>query len=394
MNGTTATRVKSVILSGLLAGTVFLAGCAGGLADSKVATVDGTPITRTAYDKTYKEFQKAFYVGNVPDSQKAALTDTLKRMTLEKLIAQTLIYNEAAKAGVTVTSAEVTDYKNKKILKDPVIAQQFKAFLTQNKMQESDFDAILKDNLLANKLIEAKGGPQVAVSDAEIKTLYDKHKDQFRHPERIHASHILVKAIEPQMKQELRAKTPTISDAELGKAVARQKETLKAKADKLFSEVKANPSRFEALAKVDSEDAASAGQGGDLGFMAQESTDPAFWAAIQKTPDGRLYPGVVSTPFGFHIVKVLAHQPPYVQTFEEAKPLIRDHLAQMKRQAFMQQWIEQQKTAAKIDIEPAYKPQEAPPPAAATAPPAVPPAAKMPSSASSEPGVAKHGSRG
>ena len=51
---------------------------------------DGTPISRADYDKTYQEFQKAFYVGNVPENQKAALADTPKRMTNNKLILPSL----------------------------------------------------------------------------------------------------------------------------------------------------------------------------------------------------------------------------------------------------------------------------------------------------------------
>lgn len=365
-------RAKASILAGMFAFSIFLSGC-NATHDVKVATVDGTPITKSEYDKTYGDFEKAFRMENVPEAQKGMLADTLKRMTLNKLIFQTLMYNEAAKAGIKVTEDDVKAYKKTKIMNDPVLAKQFKAFLDQNKMTEADFDNMLKDNLLVNKLMEQKGGAEVQVSDAEVQAFYTKNKDQFKMPERIHSSHILVKAIVPQMKQELRAKDPKISDADLDKAIAEKRNVLKAKADKLFNEVKAAPTKFPELAKTNSDDPISAKEGGDLGFMAEGGTDPAFWAAIEKTPKGQLYPGVVASQFGYHIVKVEEREAPHMQSFDEAKNMIKEHMAQTKKQIFMQKWAEQQKAVAKINIEPQFQPKEAeltpgggPLPAAAT----------------------------
>ncbi len=351
-------RAKASILSGLLAATILMSGC-NSMTDSKVATVDGTPITKSAYDKTYSEFEKAFHLESMPEAQKSMMSNTLKQMTLNKLVFQTLVYNEAAKANIQVTEQDIKDYKEKKIFKDPNLKNQFQGFLDQNHMKESDFDAMLKDNLLMNKLIEAKGGAEVQVTDAEVKSFYDKNQDQFKLPERIHATHILIKAIVPQMKQELLQKNPKMTPAEVDQTVAKEQADLKAKADKIYAEVKADPSKFAALATADSEDPMSAKSGGDLGLMAQGTTDPAFWNAIAKTANGQLYPGVVTSQFGYHIVKVLDRQPPHLQTFAEAKEMIREHMAQMKKQLFMQKWAEQQKTAAKINIEPAYKPTDA-----------------------------------
>ncbi|WP_373531593.1 peptidylprolyl isomerase [Vampirovibrio sp.] len=353
-------KTKVSLLAGMLAVTVLVSGCAkGGLGGGqKVATVNGTTITKAEYDKTYGDFEKSFHVENVPEAQKSVLDDYLKQMTLNKLILQTLINTEASKTGIKVTDAEVKEYKEAKIFNDPTLKEQFKTFLSQNKMQESDFDAMLRENLLLNKFMEAKGGQAVQVSDSEVKNFYDKNVDQFKVPESIHAKHILVKAIEPQIKQEVRKGNEKISDADLEKSVAAKKQDLKAKADKLFTEIKANPAQFEELAKKNSEDPMSAVKGGDLGYMPQGTVDPAFWAAADKTPKGQLYPGVVASQFGYHIIKVLDHKAPHQQTFAEAKDNIREQMSQQKKQAFLQQWAQQQRSVAKIDVEKAYQPKE------------------------------------
>lgn len=355
-------KAKASILAGMLAATVFVSGCAnqGGLGGGgKVAVVNGTVITKSEFDKTYTEFEKAFHLDTAPQQQREAMADTLKQMTMNKLIMETLIENEANKDGIHISDADVKKYKQEKILSKPEIAEQFHAYLKQNNMQESDFDAMLKDNLLWQKFTELKGGAAVQVSDADVKSFYDKNAEQFKIPERIHASHILVKAIVPQMKQELRTKNPKITDSEIDKDIAGEKEKLKAKADKIYSEVKADPAKFETLAKEDSDDTMSAQKGGDLGFMAESNIDPSFWAAANKTPDGKLYPGVVTSQFGYHIIKVISRQAPHQETFGEAKEMIREHMAQEKKQAFLQNWYESQKAVAKIDVEPAYKPKAA-----------------------------------
>ncbi len=355
-------KAKVSFLAGMLAVTVMVSGCAKGGFSPKVATVNGTVITKAEYDKTFGEMQKNMGLDSAgaDPEQKKLLDDYLKQMTLNKLIMQTLIDNDAAKSGISVTDADVKAYKEEKIFKDPAIKAQFQTFLTTNKMSESDFDAMVKETLLLNKFMDVKGGDAVKVSDSEVKNFYDKNVDQFKMPESIHAQHILVKAIVPQLKQELRKTQPNITDAELEKNISAKKQELKAKAEKLFSEVKAKPAEFEKIAKENSEDTMSAVKGGDLGYMPAGTVDPSFWQAADKTPKGQLYPGVVSSQFGYHIIKVLDHKAPHQQTFEEAKADIREHMAQQKKQVFMQQWVQGQRAVAKIQVEPAYEPKKEP----------------------------------
>ena len=69
-------------------------------------------------------------------------------MTLNKLILHTLVANEAQKANINVTDADVQAYKQKKIFSNPTLKEQYHTYLTQNMMSEADFDAMLKENLL------------------------------------------------------------------------------------------------------------------------------------------------------------------------------------------------------------------------------------------------------
>lgn len=389
------TKTKASILAGMTAFTVLLAGCSGGnsaMGDGgkKVASVNGVAITKADYDKTYDELRQALGLDKMPEQQKQMLADTVKQMTLNKLIYQTLVYSEAEKAGVKVSDQEVQQFKQDKIFKDPAMKEQYQSFLKQQKMSEADFDKSIREQLLLNKFTEVKGGPSVQVTDAEVEEFYNKNKDQFKLPERIKASHILVKAIVPQMKQEIRDKNPKITDTELEKQINTRKAEMKAKADKLFTEVKADPGKFEELAKKNSDDTVSAQNGGDLGLMVESNIDPVFWEAIEKTKDGAMYPGVLATQFGYHIIKVINHLPAKQETFAEAKDFIKDQLGQQKKQEFLKRWAEQSKTTAKISIEPEYMPQAAQPGAAGPAAGGQAQPMPQPQAANPQPQAAKH----
>ncbi|MDD5109615.1 MAG: protein translocase subunit SecD [Patescibacteria group bacterium] len=89
--------------------------------------------------------------------------------------------------------------------------------------------------------------------------------------------------------------TPTLSEAEIkAKAETVLKDALKPKAD------------FAALAKEYSDDAGSKDQGGDLGWKKASDLVPEFSAACFKDGKvGAVYPKLVKSEFGYHIIKVV-----------------------------------------------------------------------------------------
>src|SRR4029077_16894011 len=86
---------------------------------------------------------------------------------------------------------------------------------------------------------------------AEVQAAYDANSKQYTTNEERAAAHILI------------AVKPDASEAD--KAAA------KTKAEALAAQAKANPAKFADLAKANSQDPGSAGQGGDLGAFARGS---------------------------------------------------------------------------------------------------------------------------
>ncbi|MFZ0436071.1 MAG: peptidylprolyl isomerase [Chthoniobacterales bacterium] len=88
---------------------------------------------------------------------------------------------------------------------------------------------------------------------------------------------------------------------------------------------------FAAVAKSQSDDAASAQRGGDLGFLAESQIQPEI-----KTAAATLAKGGVSDPVrlndGWHLIKVLEVKEPYTATLDEVKGSLSNELRSQRAQ--------------------------------------------------------------
>jgi peptidyl-prolyl cis-trans isomerase C len=159
------------------------------------------------------------------------------------------------------------------------------------------------------------------VSDDEVQKYYDEHKDEFHRPARIHAAHIFFAA--------------EAGSADRAKKLVSAKKLLA----KILADQAKNPAAFAAAARDSSEDQATKAAGGDLGFKTQDELekafDPALAAAAAKLGDNETGQSVVESPKGFHLVRVIGHQPEMNRTLDESKAQIASRLAsQMKTKEF------------------------------------------------------------
>src|ERR1700730_4100169 len=151
---------------------------------------------------------------------------------------------------------------------------------------------------------------QITVDPAEVRKQYDDNVKQYTKAEERQASHILV------------AVKPDATEAE--KAAAKQK------AEALAASARKTPAKFAELAKQNSQDPGSAGQGGDLGSFARDgSMVKPFEDAVFSGKQGDIV-GPVQTDFGWHIIRITGVKPGKTQSFDEAKPQIEQDLKQLK----------------------------------------------------------------
>ena len=135
------------------------------------------------------------------------------------------------------------------------------------------------DQARAEFVVLSQDGLEVKVSDEEIKAWYDGHKDRYQQPEERRASHVLI-ATEGKDKAQARAK-----------------------AEQVLKDVQATPAAFAEIAKKNSDDPGSAGQGGDLGFFGRGMMVKPFDDAVFALKEGETS-GIVESDFGFHIIRL------------------------------------------------------------------------------------------
>jgi parvulin-like peptidyl-prolyl isomerase len=108
----------------------------------------------------------------------------------------------------------------------------------------------------------------------------------------------------------------------------------KEEADDIMNQLK-NGADFATLAKEKSTDPGTKENGGDLGWFTRGTMLADFEDAAFKTKPGELYSEIVSTPYGYHILKGIGH--------DANRPLDATQLAQAQ-EAAMTKWLGDQQT--------------------------------------------------
>jgi peptidyl-prolyl cis-trans isomerase D len=173
-----------------------------------------------------------------------------------------------------------------------------------------------------------KAAADVQVTSDDLRTYYDQHRDQYRMPEQVKVSHILIKTPLPG---------PDGKVDEKGVAEARHR------AEDLLQQLKSG-AKLEDLAKKYSEDTGSAKQDGSLGWIGKGQTVPEFEKTAFSLSKGQMS-DLVKSSYGFHIIRVDDKREAHVRTLDEVKPEIEpvikhqkgQQIAQKKADALMKQ---------------------------------------------------------
>jgi peptidyl-prolyl cis-trans isomerase D len=159
----------------------------------------------------------------------------------------------------------------------------------------------------------------VTVTQDDLRSYYEQHRDQYKTPEQVKVSHILIKTPLPG---------PDNKVDEKGAAEAQHR------AEDLLKQVKGG-ANFEDLAKKYSEDPGSAKQGGSLGWIGRGQTVPEFEKAAFSLPKGQMS-DLVKSSYGFHIIRVDDKQEAHAKSLDEVKseiePIVKHQLADQAAQ--------------------------------------------------------------
>jgi len=106
---------------------------------------------------------------------------------------------------------------------------------------------------------------------------------------------------------------------------------------------------FAALAKQHSQDPGSAPNGGDLGFFEQgRMVGPFNDAAFSLKPGATS--GLVETPFGYHIIRVVEKQPGRTVPLDEVRPKVEQYLQNLNKETETDAFVKSLRAKGKVEI--------------------------------------------
>jgi len=261
----------------------------------------------------------------------------------ELLVKQEILINklrDLVSSSATVTDAEVRkqfDKQNTKvkfnyavIKKDDILKSihpadaELKAFYERNK--NSYVNSIPERRQLKYIVVDnARLLSQTQVTQSELQSYYQDHRDQYLVPEQVNVRHILIKTPLPGPD---------------GKVDQKAVDAARAKAEDVLKQVKAG-GNFAELAKKYSDDPGSAKTGGSLGWINRNSgLVPEFKQAAFALPKGGTS-GLVQTSYGFHIIHVDDKQDAHVKSLDDVKAQIEPLIRQQKAAQSSQHEVEQ-----------------------------------------------------
>jgi len=192
--------VLLIAVAGLAAlhafGYLKLGGPSASEATASVAMINGESISRTDFDKRFGQVKTAVSTQQPLD---ATSTATLQEGVLDEMINTTLLLQEAKKAGITVTDADV-DQSYSDLLKNFGSEETLESQLSAVGMTKDELRVNLRNEKIIQAYLDAKTDiKSVTVTDAEIQAVYDQ---QFKGQEGAPTFADVKSAIESQLLQQ------------------------------------------------------------------------------------------------------------------------------------------------------------------------------------------------
>lgn len=212
----------------------------------------------------------------------------------------------------------------------------------------------VREMILIQETIKQAVDAKLKITADDCKKFYDENRSKFTIPEQARASHILILC-----KPDESAEVHTQKLAQIQAALALVK----------------GGEDFANVARKFSEDPGSKEQGGDLGFFARGRMMPEFETAAFALATNQVS-AVITTSYGYHIIKATDRKPAGERTYAESKENIEAYLKNMQGQQVAQQYLEELREKSKVEI---LLPE--PPPMAGAMPPTGSPRPPAPAAA-------------
>ena len=306
-----------------------------------------------------------------------------QQRAMDRLVDQTLLFQEAKRMGIVVSQEEVRN----RIASMEVFQRNgqfdlatYNRLLSRNRLTPEDFEATQRDNLIMEKLsVLVAGAAQITplevdfeleqrltevkgvyklfnpddylkaqeVTQAELESFYNQNKRNYLVPEKLVLTYLKFPAADYRDQVDMRpvdvrdfydinrnryAKPERVHARHIlftlpEKPTKAQEEAARKLAGKVLELAKKPGQDFAKLAKEHSQ-GPTAKDGGDLGWFGKGQMVKPFEELAFKLKPGDI--GMVQTRFGWHVIKVEDHQEAQITPLEKVEAEIKNELIERK----------------------------------------------------------------
>jgi peptidyl-prolyl cis-trans isomerase SurA len=257
----------------------------------------------------------------------ASTFETLKKKSLDKLIDQRLVNQQAVELKLTVGPDEVDRAIDEIKKQNKIDDAEFVDALKAQGLTLEGYRKSMKKQILDMKVINTAVRSRVQVTEEEVKTAYNQSDRQNAGERLAHLREIVINVpksagpAEVQKKQQLAAR-------------------LEAQA--------VGGADFAQLAKSYSESDSKA-EGGDLGFVQAGNLVEVLGDVVQQMDAGDIR-GPIRTATGWSVLQLIEWKSGNLRPYDEVKDQLRRQLYDAQTQKATEAWVKELRRRAHIDV--------------------------------------------
>lgn len=305
-------RLRGVLLPAVLLLALSSCRCQEQLPpDYLVALVNGERINLSEYQARLAE--ETALVKSAPPLNAGEMA-SLKEEVLDRLIEQKIMVQRAGMLSLTVGEAELASRIEE--IKRDYNGGQFDRLFGAGGISYAGWKEALRKRALLEKLIAVEVNEKISVTEDEAERHYRANRKAYMTEKRVRVAQIVVR------------------DRDRAEAILKR---LKMGEDfgKVAREVSIGP---------------EAAKGGDLDFFARGVMPEAIDRVVFTLPVGKVS-GIVQSPYGYHIFKLLGRKEAGGRIFSEVKERVIADLRKLKEAEAYERWIVGLKAKAVIRID-------------------------------------------
>jgi peptidyl-prolyl cis-trans isomerase SurA len=298
-----------------------------------VCKVNGDIITRNDLDKARKQAEEDLRRNNVAGSRLQEMLDARMPDILRDKIDNLLMVQRAKELDLKVDSdlnKRLAEIQRRSGIADP---QKFQEWVkTQVGEPYEDYRGDLKNQLLVEGVIREEIARKITFKREELEAYYNDHKADYQRQERIFLREILIS---------------TAGKDEAAVAAAEKKA-------KDISQRAKKGEKFADLAQTNSDDSATAQDGGALTPYEKSQLAPELAAAVWDQPRSYVTDPIKITN-GFLILRVDEHYKAGLASFDEVENEVQNRMMETRLGPAERDYLTKLRQNAFLEIKPGYK---------------------------------------